>query len=54
MKAQIETVRRIGNVSAIAKRLGISRIQVWRVANGKQKSERIAKQLKRYGITVAK
>ena len=54
MKAEVRTVREIRNASAIAKRMGVSRVTLWRVVNGKTRNPKVAKQLKRYGITVAK
>lgn len=54
IKAKIKTVSRIANASALARELGVTREHLWRVATGRRESRRLAAQLRRRGIKVAK
>ena len=54
VKAKIKTVPRMMNASALARELGVTREHLWRVVTGRRESRRLAAQLRKRGIKVAK
>ena len=54
VQAKITTVSRLTNASALARELGVTREHLWRVVTGRRESRRLAAQLRKRGIKVAK
>lgn len=54
VKANFKTVVRMTNASALAKELKVTREHLWRVVTGRRESRRLAAELRKRGIKVAK
>ena len=54
VRAKIKTVARMTNASALAKELKVTREHLWRVVTGRRESRRLAAELRKRGIKVAK
>ena len=52
VKANVKTVSRLMNASALARELGVGREHLWKVATGRRVSRRLAAELKKRGISV--
>ena len=52
VKANVKTVSRLMNASALARELGVGREHLWKVVTGRRESRRLAAELRARGIKV--